>query len=382
MLNLTGSSFELRLTPFFAIFVGFLESRNDSRGDSSRNWLHLARMKTIFVTGATGFIGTKLVNELIRQGHTIHALTRSTSNTDGLQHDRIMLVTGDLLDLNSLKSAMAGCSQVYHLAAYAKNWSRDSSIFFKYNVDGTKNVFEAAKSNRVERVVLTSTIVTFGPTPPNVVGDEQMPRITPRYYTEYEESKAVAEKQALRHAASGFPVVIVNPTRVYGPGKLTEGNSVSLMIDLYDQGKVPVLLNRGKNIGNYVLVDDLVRGHIRAMERGQIGERYILGGENVSLKRLFEIVNEVSGKRHFQVNLPARFAMLYAGFEKKKAELLGWYPQITPGWVVTYLQDWAYSSAKAERELGYTITPLQEGIRLTYEWLLEQRSNHKPKRSQ
>ena len=338
--------------------------------------------RTIFVTGATGFIGTKLVNELVRLGHTVHALTRSTSNTDGLKDDRIKLVTADLSDLNSLKSAMKGCSQVYHLAAYAKNWSRDRSVFFKYNVDGMKNVLEAARRVGAERVVFTSTIVTFGPTPPNVVGDEMIPRMTTRYYTEYEESKAVAEQEALRYAAGGFPVVIVNPTRVYGPGKLTEGNSVTLMIDMYDKGKVPVLLNRGANVGNYVLVDDLVRGHILAMERGHIGERYILGGENVPLKRFFEIVNEVSCKRHFQLSLPARFAMLYAGFEKKKAELLGWYPQITPGWVETFLQDWAYSSAKAERELGYTVTPLREGIRMTYDWLLEQRKNHNPRKSQ
>jgi nucleoside-diphosphate-sugar epimerase len=199
-----------------------------------------------------------------------------------------------------------------------------------------------------------------------------MPRITKRYYTEYEESKAVAQNEALRYVERGQDIVIVNPTRVYGPGKLTEGNSVSLMISLYDKGKVPVLLNRGINIGNYVHVDDLVRGHILAMERGRTGESYILGGENSSLKHIFELVDEVSGKKHFQINLPPALAYAYARIEQKKAEWLGIYPQITPGWVETFLQDWAYSCGKAERELGYTIIPLRDGVRETYRWLLEQ----------
>ncbi|MFH0991651.1 MAG: SDR family oxidoreductase [bacterium] len=334
----------------------------------------MANPSTVFVTGATGFIGTKLVNELVRQGHTVHALTRSTSNKEGLSHERIHFVSGDIMDRESLLKGMKGCQQVYHLAAYAKNWAKDPSVFFRHNVDGMKNVFEAAKMAGVQRIVFTSTIVTFGPTAPGVIGNEDMPRITQHYYTEYEHSKALAEKEALNYAANGLPVVIVNPARVYGPGKLTEGNSVSLMIDMYDRGKVPVLLNGGKDVGNYVLVDDLVQGQILAMEKGRVGERYILGGENATLAQLFRIVDEVSGKRHVQFNLPPWAALLYGRIEKKKAEWLGFYPQITPGWVETFLQDWAYSCAKAESELGYKITPLREGVRITYRWILEQRT--------
>jgi len=325
---------------------------------------------TIFVTGATGFIGTKLVNALLAKGYSVHALSRAASNREGLMHERVRLVQGDLLDRDSLRKGMEGCSQVFHLAAYAKNWSRDPSVFFRQNVDGMTNVLDAARDAGIKRVVFTSTIVVFGPRPAGVIGDESMPRITPKYFTEYEESKAVAERKALEYVKKGHPIVIVNPTRVYGPGKLTEGNSVSLMIDMYDRGKVPVLLNNGVNVGNYVLVDDLVRGHILAMERGKIGERYILGGENASLKRIFELVDEASGKKHFQFSLPPSIAMLYGSLEKKRAEWLRMYPQITPGWVETFLQDWAYTCAKAERELGYTITPLKDGIRLTYDWLM------------
>lgn len=327
----------------------------------------------VFVTGATGFIGTKLVNALVNKGHTVHALSRATSNREGLTHDRIKFVQGDILDRTSLRKGMEGCSQVYHLAAYAKNWARNPAVFFEQNVGGMKNVFEAAKDAGVKRIVFTSTIVVFGPRPAGTVGDETMPRITPRYFTEYEESKAAAEREALAFVERGFPAVIVNPTRVYGPGKLTEGNSVSLMIDMYDKGKVPVLLNKGANVGNYVFVDDLVRGHILAMEQGKVGERYILGGENSSLKHLFELVDRASGKHHLQFNLPPALAYFYSNFEKKKAEWLNMYPQITPGWVETFLLDWGYTCAKAERELGYVITPLAEGIRITYDWLMQLR---------
>jgi farnesol dehydrogenase len=328
---------------------------------------------TVFVTGSTGFIGTKLVNALLAEGHTIHALSRTKSNREGLFHERIKLVTGDILDKTSLLRGMEGCTEVYHLAAYAKNWAPDPQTFFAFNVGGMKNVFDAAREVGVRKIVFTSTIVTFGPTPPGVVGDENMPRSTERYYTAYEESKTVAEREALQYAQQGHPIVIVNPTRVYGPGKLTEGNSVSLMIDLYDRGRVPVLLNDGKNVGNYVLVDDLVRGHLLAMQKGKIGERYILGGENISLKGLFSLVDEVSGKKHVHINLPPKVALFYSRLEQKKAEWFGLYPQITPGWVETFLQDWLYTCAKAERELGYRITPLREGVRMTYEWLLQLR---------
>jgi nucleoside-diphosphate-sugar epimerase len=331
------------------------------------------RPTTFFVTGATGFVGGRLVAELVRRGHTVRALARPASARAGLEDRRIEVVAGDLANRDALREGLEGCSGVFHLAAYARNWAHAPETFFEVNVDGTRNVLQAARAAGVAKIVFTSTIVTFGPTPPGVVGDEGMARITPRFFSEYEESKTLAEREALGLAADGVPIVIVNPTRAYGPGKLTEGNSVTVMIDLYDRGWFPVLFARGVNVGNYALVDDLVRGHILAMEKGRVGERYILGGENASLAHLFDLVDKATGKRHVRINLPPRLAMAYSLLEKKKAEWLGLYPRITPGWVETFLHDWAYSSAKAERRLGYTVTPLREGISLTCEWLRERR---------
>jgi nucleoside-diphosphate-sugar epimerase len=327
------------------------------------------RPTTFFFTGATGFIGSKLVAELVQRGDAVRALVRPTSSRESLADERITTVVGDLRDRGSLRAGMEGCHGVFHLAAYARNWARDPATFFDLNVGGTRNVLEAARAAGVARVVLTSTIVTFGPTSPGVVGDEHMARATTHFYTEYEGSKTAAEQEALQMASEGLPVVVVNPTRVYGPGKLTEANSTTIMIDLYGRGRFPVLLAGGVNVANYALVDDVVRGHVLAMEKGRVGERYILGGENVSLSRLFDLVDEATGKRHLRLDLPAWLAMAYSRVEKRKAEWLGLYPRVTPGWVETFLRDWAYSTAKAERELGYTVTPLKEGIGLTCEWL-------------
>jgi farnesol dehydrogenase len=332
------------------------------------------RSKTFFVTGATGFIGGRLVAELVRRGDAVRALVRPAGSREGLENERITTVVGDIGDQSSLRAGMEGCSGAFHLAAYARNWARDPGTFFQVNVEGTRNVFEAARAAGVGRIVLTSTMVTLGPTPPGTVGDECMPRSTPRFFTEYEESKAAGEREALALAADGLPVVIVNPTRVYGPGKLTEGNSTTVMIDLYDRGRFPFLLAGGVNVGNYGFVDDVVRGHLLAMEKGRVGERYILGGDNASLVRLFDLVDEVTGKRHIRISLSAGLAMAYSCAEKRKAEWFGLYPRITPGWVATFLRDWAYSSAKAERDLGYTVTPLKEGIGLTCEWLHSRRA--------
>jgi nucleoside-diphosphate-sugar epimerase len=329
----------------------------------------MGSLTKIFVTGGTGFIGTKLVNELVQRGHTVHVLRRPTSNIEGLEGEGIRLFVGDLENCDSIRRGMEGCQQVYHLAAYAKNWARDSSVYYRSNVDGLCDVCEIAKSLGVERMVITSTIVTCGPPASGVAGDERRYCTETECCTDYQASKITGEKQAGEYAAQGLPVVIVNPTRVYGPGKLTEGNSVSRMIDLYDRGRFPFLLNHGANVGNYAFVDDVVQGLILAMERGKVGERYVLGGENVSLQRFFQLIDEIGGKGHIQINLPSWVALTYSRLEEEMAKWAQRYPLITSGWVKTFLQDWTYSSAKAEKEFGYTITPLREGIRITLEWL-------------
>ncbi len=321
----------------------------------------------IFVTGSSGFVGSKLIRELAKRGEQVRALVRS--NKDAEPVSGVEYVLGDICDRERLRAAMQGCDRVYHLAACAKNWAADQSIFREVNVEGAKNVQEVAWELKAGRILHTSTIVTLGPTMPGIVGDEEMPRVTSQFFTEYEATKYQAEQEALARCREGYPIVIVNPTRVYGPGRLTEGNSVSKLLLAHARGQLPVLLNRGVNVGNYVHVDDLVRGMILAMEKGRIGERYILGGENASLLQLIQWVNEFNGMAHYQVNFTPKMALAYAGAQEKAAKLLGIYPKITPGWVRTFLANWVYESRKAERELGYSTIPLREGIKQTMEWI-------------
>jgi farnesol dehydrogenase len=338
----------------------------------------------ILVTGATGFIGTRLVQALTDQGLQVRALSRRRDVapppgfgwTDGgpLARPNVEIALGDVTDRDSLARAMKGCRQVYHLAGYAKNWARDPKTYTRVNIEGTRNVLDLAVAQGVERIVATSTELTCGPTRPGETADEDAPRLSEECFTEYERTKLISERETLARAAQGVPVVVVKPCRVYGPGHLTEGNSVSLLIDQYDRRMVPFLLNRGVNVGNWVFIDDVVQGYLLAMAKGRIGQAYLLGGEVASLRRFFRLIDEVSGKRHFQIPL-LRFApMVFAWILKKRADCLGIHPQITPGWVRTFAHDWLRNPTKAERELGYRPRPLAEGLKLTYEWLLRVRS--------
>jgi len=329
----------------------------------------------VFVTGGTGLVGGRLVESLLARGRHVRALARPTSDRGGLGDSggrgRLEWVTGDLLDRDSLRRGMAGCAEAYHVAAFAKNWARDPATFRRLNADAAREVFDAARAAGIRRVVYTSTVVVYGPTPPGVVGDETTRRTVPPL-TEYEESKIAGAEEARRAAAGGLDVVLVHPTRVYGPGRLTEGNAVSTMLDLHDRGRFPFLAGAA-TVASYVLVDDLAEGHVLAMERGRSGESYLLGGENVSLDGLFALVDELTGKRHVRIDLPRFVARFYAHAERRRAEWFRGHPAITPGWVETFLLDWAYASAKAERELGWRATPLRDGVRRTLDWLRARR---------
>lgn len=319
----------------------------------------------VFITGSNGFIGSALVESLRAQGQTVRGLARSPREpAPGVEY-----VQGDLLEIESLRRGMEGCQYVFHLGAYAKNWSRNRETFHDINVRGTRNVFTVAKEQEVRRIVWTSTIVTLGPTPPGEVYDESSPRSREDFLTEYEESKTVMEREAARWVEEGLPLVIVNPTRVFGPGVLSESNTVTQLIRMHRKGRVPILFNLGKNVGNYVLVDDVVRGHLLAMERGRIGERYILGGDNVSLKEFFRAIDRLDGKKRFQLPIFWVWPMIIAYIFQINANLFGIYPPFTPGWIRTFLVDWAFSSNKAQKELGYDRTPFEEAIRQTCTWL-------------
>jgi farnesol dehydrogenase len=321
----------------------------------------------ILVTGATGFIGSQLARLLVRRGEAVRVLCRPGADLKPFDDLNLEICPGDILDAARVERAMAGCDRVFHLAAYARNWAKDPNTFFTVNVGGLKNVLDTALKTRVKKVVFTSSAVTLGPSNGCAVSESAV-RV-PEFFTDYERSKFVAEESIRHYLQRGLAVVIVNPTRVFGPGLLCEANAITKMIQLYLQGKWRLVLGNGSEIGNYAFVNDVVAGHLLAMSHGKAGERYILGGENVSFNNLFNIIADLCGQSYRLFHVPSALALAFSKIEQRRAQWLGHYPLITPDWVRTFLADWACSCAKAKRELGYAITPLRQALATTITWL-------------
>ncbi len=321
----------------------------------------------VFVSGATGFIGAQLVNRLLEMGIEVHALYRSESKTKWINKRGVTLFKGDILDRETLRSAMAGCKQAYHVAAFAGVWSRDPDSIYRLNVDGTMNVLEVAGENGVRRVVVCSTAGVLGPSDSRSANEE-----TPapeKFFTPYEASKLKMEKRILEINRDLPEVVIVNPTRVYGPGYLSESNGVTRMILQYLRGKWHFIPGNGRSTGNYVYVEDVVTGHLLAMEKGKPGNRYILGGDHLTYDELFHLVQQASGKRYRLWHIPL-WIMLTVSFTMLSwARLTGMQPLIVPGLVRKFNHHWMVSSEKAVKELGYHPLTASEGISQTIRWI-------------
>jgi nucleoside-diphosphate-sugar epimerase len=321
------------------------------------------------ITGATGYIGTQLTKRLVAEGNTVHALYRSESKVDELRAlPNVILKKGDLLDKPSLHAAVQGCDAVFHVAAFAKPWDKDPRIFYHYNLDGAVNVFEAAQQEGVKRVVFTSTAGTMNPSEPGKPSAEDTARSV-GYFTDYDRSKGQAEELAKKMSGKGMEIVTVNPSRVYGPGLLSDSNGVTRMVKMYLAGKFRLLPGDGNSIGNYVFIDDVVHGHLLAMQRGKAGERYIIGGSNASFNHFFETLSALSGKKYRMFRVPLPVMNLAAHFMEWRANLTGKPPIMTPPWVKRFNYNWELSVEKARRELGYSPLTLEAGLMKTVRWL-------------
>lgn len=324
----------------------------------------------IFVSGATGFIGNRLTWELIRQGHVVHALCRFPHKSDDLDHPDIRIFQGSITDPEKVQAAMDGCRQAFHLAGYAKPWAKDPAIYKHINLEGTRYVLEAARKAGVEKVVFTSSAGVMGPSYERPVWEGDPPPDT--FFNLYESTKFQAEQLVKAYADAGMEAVIVNPSRVYGPGRLSESNAVTKLIKWYIEGLWRILPDNGSRFGNYAFIDDVVKGHLLAMEKGRSGKRYLLGGENVSYNAFFNCIGEVSGKKRWLIPIPAKSLILIAGILLQWGKLTGNPPLITPEWCRKYLYDWNICLEKARNELGYEPVSLKSGIKKTVEWLNEQ----------
>ena len=322
-----------------------------------------------YITGANGFIGQRLAGRLSAEGHMVRCLVRSAEKFNALSHlPGVESHIGDLDDANVLAEGVRGCDTVFHLAAYTKPWSKDKGLPRRINVTGTENLLEAALATGVKRFVFTSSAAVIGPSPGVEPIGEDFPRTVP-WFNEYEETKAEAEALVMAYCRNGLETVIVNPPRVYGPGPVNESNSVTRMIKLFALGKWHILPGDGHCVGNYVLVDDVVKGHILAAIHGRPGHRYALGGQNLTFREFFNVLTEITGRHNRLIPLPVWLMVATAKAMEWQAAVTGIPPLITAQWVKKYLNHWSLSSQKATAGLGYSITPFREGAKKTLDWL-------------
>ena len=323
-------------------------------------------MKAVLISGATGFVGEALALRLAHSGHIVHALYRSEAKTAALNHKNIKLFKGDLTDPATIDRAMKGCGQVYHLAAFAAVWTPDPEQIYKQNVQGTVNILESARKHGVKRIVHTSTAGVFGPSAARNISEKNP--ISDSHFIHYDRSKSLAELKVRTYVNEGMDVVVVNPTRIFGPGKLGDSNGVTRLIVDYIAGKWHVIPGNGRSIGNYVYIDDVVEGHLLAMENGRAGEQYLLGGSNLSFNEFFSILKEETGHRFYLIRVPLFIGISIASIMLLIAKLTGRMPLITPGLLRRYSHHWGVSSEKAGKELGYDPVGFRIGLRKTLEW--------------
>ena len=320
-----------------------------------------------FVTGATGFVGSHVARELAAQGADLRLLVRPTSNTrniDGLKADR---VTGDLRDLESLKQGMAGCDYVFHVAADYRLWAPDSQEMYRSNVGGTQNILMAARDAKVKRVIYTSSVATMGFTAHSATQPvtEADPVSLSDMIGHYKRSKFMAEEIALNAARAGQNVVVVNPTTPIGEQDIKPTPTGRIVVDFLKQN-FPAYVDTGLNLAD---VREVARGHILAMEKATPGERYILGGENLTLKQILDKLAAMTGLPSPTTKVPHVVAMGFAYFDEFfTGRVRGKEPRATVEAVRMGKKMMFASSAKAERELGYKVIPVGNALQRAIDW--------------
>jgi len=319
----------------------------------------------VLLTGGTGFLGKNVARALAAGGHEVRVLAREGSNLSGLPAAQI--ARGDVTDAASVRRAAEGCQAVLHMAAMVKVWAPERDEFDRVNVEGLSNALKAAEAAGA-RLVYTSSFMALGPTG-STPADESQVHPGASFRNDYERTKARADVLAREAAAAGRDVVLLYPGVVYGPGDRTAGNIVVNMVADHLRGAFPGVIGPGDRLWSYAFVEDVAAGHVSALERGRPGERYILAGENAAMNELFRLVAEVSKVPPPRLHIPYAAAGALGWLLYAWAELTGTPPLLTHEVVGVFREHWAYTSAKAERELGYHMTPLAEGLRRTLAWL-------------
>ncbi len=317
-------------------------------------------MKPTLVTGASGFIGWHVARLLTERGQKVRALVRPTSRLRELE---VEPVVGDLRDAGSLDRAVAGCERVFHVAADYRLWARHPQELYCSNVEGTRNLLEAARKHGVERFVYTSTVGCIG-VPRGGLGDETVPVTLEEMTGDYKRSKFMAERVALEFAASGFPVVVVNPTAPVGDHDVKPTPTGKIVLDFL-KGAMPAFIDTGLNV---VDVRDTAEAHLLAAERGTPGERYIVGGENLTLAEILQKLARLTGKQAPRVKLPYAVAYAAGVVTTGWARVTGHPPRAPLDAVRMAKKKMFVSTEKARRELGFVPGPVDAALGRAVEW--------------
>jgi dihydroflavonol-4-reductase len=319
----------------------------------------------VFVTGATGFLGAHVARVLAEQGADLRLLVRSSSdlrNIEGLPAD---CVTGDLRSPASFEKAIAGCDTVFHVAADYRLWVRDPEQMYRSNVEGTRALLEGARKNGVRRVLYTSSVATMGFSSNGISADEESPVTLAEMIGHYKRSKFMAEQIALAAGRSGQDVVIVNPSTPVGEMDIKPTPTGRIIVDFLKK-KFPAYVDTGLNL---VDATECARGHVAALEKGRSGQRYILGGENLTLKQILDKLAAITGLPAPRVRVPYVLALATGIVDEiVTGRIRGREPRATIDAVRMGRKKMFVSSAKAERELGWQIVPVDDALRRAATW--------------
>jgi len=316
------------------------------------------------VTGATGFIGGNLVRELLRQAYQVRALVRKGSNQRNIEGLDVDIVLGELRDRPSLEKALEGCDVLFHVAAAYTFWSPHPEVIYETNVRGTENILRVARDKGIKKVIYTSTESTIG-IADGCLGTEEMETSLDYLPGHYKKSKYLAEKLALKMCQKGLPLVIVNPTMPLGPWDIKPTPTGQVIID-YLNGRMPACVNTGLNV---VDVEDVARGHILALEKGRIGERYILGNKNLTLREIFTILEQLTGIKAPRFDIPLWLALSAAHVDELiSGKVFRHPPRIALEAVRAAGKFRHFDCSKAVSELGFPQTPVEESFDKAVTW--------------
>ena len=318
-----------------------------------------------FVTGATGFLGSHVARVLLDQGADLRLLVRPSSDLRNIEDLKTDRVSGDLRDAASIEKAMSGCDVVFHVAADYRLWVRDPDEMYRSNVEGTRTILEAARKSKVRRVVYTSSVATMGFTAEGSSADENSPVSLDNMIGHYKRSKYMAEEIAIAEGRNGLDVVIVNPSTPVGERDIKPTPTGKIILDFLKK-KFPAYVDTGLNL---VDATECARGHVAALEKGRSGERYILGGQNLTLKQILDKLAVITGFPSPTIKVPY-FMALATGVvdEIFTGRIRGREPRVTIDAVRMGRKKMFVSSAKAERELGWKPLPVDNALRRATEW--------------